>query len=105
MKVNIRLNKSQETVYNAFLELMSATDREIQESLGLDERNNVSPRRNELVKKGLIVKHGFRKVDGRKVHVWGLPNMYLSKDELKIRWQHGIHLKCIALSVVKGLNI
>jgi len=50
------------------------TDREIASLLGFSDPNHIRPRRNELVKKGLIAKIGMRKceISGKLAILWGL---------------------------------
>ncbi len=65
------LNYRQEMVLDAFERLGALTNLEISCALGLPI-NQVTPRTNELVKKGLLFETGKRKcsVSGRNAIVW-----------------------------------
>ena len=54
------IGKSQQVVYDAIKTLACPTDMEIVKYLGFTDPNKVRPRRNELVKKGLIVQYEKR---------------------------------------------
>ena len=63
-------------VYNYFMTVDDATDSEVQKALGYQERNNVSPRRFELVQMGLLKKSTKRfctaKPSNKRVIAWKL---------------------------------
>lgn len=70
-KENGNINKMQALVYSALQQNPNSSDMEIVKYLGLTE-NQVRPRRNELVKKGLVCAVGTRKcsITGKEVLVW-----------------------------------
>ena len=67
-----KIGKRQLLVYSAIITLGSPTDMEISKFLKRDDPNYVRPRRNELVKKGLVVENGKRidKFTNRKAIIW-----------------------------------
>ena len=66
------IGRMQEIVLEAFKLNPNSTDMEIVRLLGLSE-NQVRPRRNELVRKGLIQQTGLRRctITGKWVKTWG----------------------------------
>ena len=66
------VGKKQKEVYDYLLTHSDKTDQEICRGLGYTDRNIVSPRRNELFKKGIIINVGKRlcTVRNRLAIVW-----------------------------------
>jgi len=65
------LGKRQEQVLQAISEYPNRTDKEISMMTGLPI-NVITPRRGELVKKGVVKQNGTRKcrITGRKAMIW-----------------------------------
>jgi len=68
-----KLGTMQQMVYDAFTRFGDHTDLELTHLLGWQDPNWVRPRRNELVKLGLIKEKERRTcmISGRKAIVWG----------------------------------
>lgn len=68
------LGKGQKEVLSALQHLWSATDNEIARFLGYADPNKVRPRRNELVKQGLVFGYGKRQcsITNKKCIEWRL---------------------------------
>lgn len=66
------IGERQEAVLNTIYKIYPCTDSEVMQYLDYHDRNMVSPRRNELMKKGLIHKVGERicRVTGYNAEVW-----------------------------------
>lgn len=66
------LNDRQHEILTMIRELGPMTDRELAECLAEADPNRVRPRRNELVRKGLVEEAGRRRCDvtGRLAIVW-----------------------------------
>jgi len=69
-----KLGAMQQQVYDAFTKFGNYTDLELTHLMGWQDPNWVRPRRNELVKLGLIEEKERRKcmISGRKAIVWGI---------------------------------
>ena len=68
------IGERQMLVYGAFKNHGDHTDLELVKLIGFTDANRVRPRRNELVKMGLIANKGKRPchVSGRVAKVWGV---------------------------------
>jgi hypothetical protein len=74
LELKASLGKRQKIVYDVFLRLRKATDREVADYLGKDDPNYVRPRRFELVRAGLLKENPKRtcKVTGKTAIEWRL---------------------------------
>lgn len=71
-EVQPKLERRQRQVLDAVRHYGSACDQQIADFTGLPI-NSITPRRNELMAKGLLVDHGIGiGPHGRHVHFWGL---------------------------------
>lgn len=72
LKESGKLGRRQELVYSALNQLGQATDMELAKFMGFDDPNRSKPRRNELVKLGLVTELGKRscKITGKTAIVW-----------------------------------
>lgn len=69
--LNYRYNQIINIIHNSY----GMTDREIADKLGYKDPNKIRPRRNELMKKGIIIDCGKRpcRITGKFVHFWRTP--------------------------------
>lgn len=74
LDIQPELGDRQKIVYDAFIQLGSATDVEVCKFLGFGDANRVRPRRFELVTKGFLEEKTKRacKVTGKRCIVWGI---------------------------------
>lgn len=74
IKINGALGRMEKIVLDGFLKHGKHTDREMLKLLGLKEANLLRPRRNGLVKKGLLIEKERRicKVGNKISIVWGV---------------------------------
>jgi len=74
LKDSGKLGERQLLVYEAIKRLKCATDTEITKFMGFSDPNRIRPRRNELVRFGLVEEKERRNcnITNRKAIVWGI---------------------------------
>lgn len=67
-----KLGQMQQLVYDTIKKLGCPTDLELARYLGYSDPNHIRPRRNDLVRMGLVVQHERRicSVSGRACYSW-----------------------------------
>jgi hypothetical protein len=76
-----KIGADQELVLRFMADHQLLTDREIARDMGFDDPNKIRPRRNELVRIGVVVANGKRKctVSGKLAYVWLVPGGVLEE--------------------------